>query len=181
MSGSDKLADLKEEFIRMMEYGWGRKGAESIKGRIVALIYLSPAPLTQEEIAKSIINEKTKKHYSQSQISRHLKDLVEAGIISNKSKAGTKIQLYEERETSTFDNFQLLLKERKDFLIEIVEIMDRLVEKWNSLPKTSKESVEGKKFWDVISNYNSAMNLTLDIVKDYIQRFDSQMKGLKNE
>ncbi|MHA2295033.1 MAG: hypothetical protein ACXAEU_15120 [Candidatus Hodarchaeales archaeon] len=179
MSEMDKLSELKDEFINMMEEGWGRKGAESVKGRIIAVIYLSSNPITQEKIAKSIINRSTSKHYSRSQISRHLKDLVQAGIIARKTKPGTKIYEYEGREASTFDNFQLLLVERQQFLLEIVEIMDKLIEKWKTLPRTSKKSAEGIKFKDVVSNYSNMTHITLDIIKDYIKRYEAKMRELE--
>ncbi|MHA2224687.1 MAG: hypothetical protein ACXAC8_05760 [Candidatus Hodarchaeales archaeon] len=181
MSGTETLSDLKEKLIKVFEEGWGRKGAESVKGRIVALVYLSPTELTQEEISRSIINESTKKHYSRSQISRHLKDLVHAGVLARRSKPGTKIQLYTSRRTSSFDNFQQLLIERQAFFSKMVKIIDDIDEKWDSLSESSKTSIEGKKFKEVTSNYSKMTHITLDIIQDYIQRFNSRMTELKNE
>ena len=52
MTHTNTLSGLQEEFIRILEDGFKIEGAEAIVGRIVALIFLSPAPLTQEQIAE---------------------------------------------------------------------------------------------------------------------------------
>ncbi|MFX1251934.1 MAG: MarR family transcriptional regulator [Promethearchaeota archaeon] len=170
MAHTNTLSGLQEEFIRILEDGFKIEGAEAIVGRIVALIFLSPAPLTQEQIA-----EKT--GYSRAQISRHLKRLVQVGLLTNRSKPGTKIQLYEGK--GYVNNFEELLRDRQHFLSEQVKIMDNLKQKWQLLPEEIKKSVEGKKFNEVISSYSKITHLTLDIIQDYLQHFDLRMKELE--
>lgn len=170
MVHTNTLSGLQEEFIRILEDGFKIEGAEAIVGRIVALIFLSPDPLTQEQIA-----EKT--GYSRAQISRHLKRLVQAGLLTSRSKPGTKIQLYESR--GYVNNFEELIRNRNRFLSEQVKIMDNLEQKWKLLPEEIKESAEGKKFKEVISNYSKITHLTLVIIQDYLQHFDLRMKELE--
>jgi len=174
MAKEDKFIRLKEEFIRINEEMIRFRGSDPIIGKIFAIIILSPTPLTQEDIANET-------GYSRSQISRLLKGLEEHQLITTRTQPGSRTQLYEGRARSFLDNFRRLFEVAGKFLSEKSVRLDLILGEIKQLPETTKKTAELKKFNEVVSVYDSMIHAYLDMLDEFVNKFEKRIKDLEKE
>jgi len=170
----DKFSQIRTTFIQTLEEMVKFRGNDPMIARIYAMIVLSPEPLTQEKIAKTT-------GYSRSQISRYLSNLESRQMITKDSMPGSRTQLYGGEAMPFLDGFRAGMEAAERFIQKRLEVMTQILETWQTLPKETKESSEGKKLQEVVSVFSAWMGSYLDLLSEFNQRFDERLKKLERD
>ena len=170
----EKFYQIKSSFIQTLEEMVRFRGNDPIIARIYAMIVLSPEPLTQEKIAKAT-------GYSRSQISRYLANLEQRQMISKDSMPGSKTQLYGGETMSFLDGFRAGMEVAERFIGKRLEVINQILESWQTLPRDTKESPEGKKLQEVVSVFSAWMGSYLDLLSEFNKQFEERLKKLERD
>jgi DNA-binding transcriptional regulator GbsR (MarR family) len=170
----DKFDQIRTSFIRTLEDMVKFRGNDPMIARIYAMIVLSPEPLTQEQIAKAT-------GYSRSQISRYLANLEQRQMITKESMPGSRTQLYGGETIPFLDGFRAGMETAERFIRKRLEVMNQILDAWQSLPNERRKSPEGKKLQEVVSVFSAWMGSYLDLLSEFNQRFDERLKKLEKD
>lgn len=170
----DKFNQIKASFIQTLEEMVKFRGNDPIIARIYAMIVLSPEPLTQERIAK-------KTGYSRSQISRYLANLEQRQMITKESMPGSRTQLYGGETIPFLDGFRSGMEIAERFIKSRMEIMERILTAWQTLPKGTRESADGKKLKEVVTVFSAWFGSYLDLLTEFNQRFNERLEQLERD
>ncbi|MFW9769219.1 MAG: GbsR/MarR family transcriptional regulator [Candidatus Thorarchaeota archaeon] len=171
---NDIFDQIRASFIRALEDMVKFRGNDPMIARIYAMVVLSPEPLTQEQIAKAT-------GYSRSQISRYLANLEQRQMIRKDSMPGSRTQLYGGETIPFLDGFRAGMETAERFIEKRLEVLNQILEAWQSLPKENRTSPEGKKLLEVVSVFSAWMGSYLDLLSEFNQRFDERLKKLEKE
>ena len=174
MEDNKEFSKLKEDLIQIMEKSAIIKGREPLYGRVLGLLTLSLDPLTQEDIQGET-------GYSRSQISRTLKLLEERARISKKSKPGSKTHLYEGRILVFLDNFKETFVETEKYITEMAQDTKNLLDRFNNLPESVRETREGRRYFDVITLIHAYMEVFSTSLDQILRETEEKLKELKRE
>ncbi|MHA1961321.1 MAG: GbsR/MarR family transcriptional regulator [Candidatus Thorarchaeota archaeon] len=172
MTVSKKFTRLRSAFVQTLEEFVQFRGNDPMIARIYAMIVLSPEPLTQEQIAKTT-------GYSRSQISRYLANLEQRQMISKQSTPGSRTMLYGGSARPFFDEFRRGIETAERFIGSKLEVIDHILEEWQSLPAKVKSSDESRKLKEVISTFSAWFGSYLDLLTDFNRRFDERLKKIE--
>jgi DNA-binding transcriptional regulator GbsR (MarR family) len=170
----DKFNQIKSTFIQTLEEMVKFRGNDPMIARIYAMIVLSPEPLTQEKIAK-------RTGYSRSQISRYLANLEQRQMITKDSMPGSRTQLYGGETIPFLEGFRSGMEIAERFIKNRMEVMDRILEAWQGLPKSTRESAEGKKLKEVVTVFSAWFGSYLDLLSEFNQRFNERLEQLEKD
>jgi DNA-binding transcriptional regulator GbsR (MarR family) len=170
----DKFNQIRTSFIQTLEEMVKFRGNDPMIARIYAMIVLSPEPLTQEKIAK-------KTGYSRSQISRYLANLEQRRMISKESMPGSRTQLYGGETIPFLDGFRSGMEIAERFIKSRMDVMKRILEAWQTLPKDTRNSAEGKKLKEVVTVFSAWFGSYLDLLSEFNQRFNERLEQLEKE
>ncbi|TFG08780.1 ArsR family transcriptional regulator [Candidatus Thorarchaeota archaeon] len=174
MVSDERFAQLKASFVQTLEDLVRFRGSDPMVARIYAMIVLSPEPLTQEQIAKST-------GYSRSQISRYLANLEERRMITKESMPGSRTQLYGGQTMPFLDSFRVALETAERFIKSRMDVIDHILDEWENLPRTVKETPEARKLKEVVSVFSAWLGSYQDLLSDFNQRFNERLKDLEKD
>ncbi|MHA2212968.1 MAG: hypothetical protein ACW992_07400, partial [Candidatus Thorarchaeota archaeon] len=60
-----------------------------------------------------------------------------------------------------------------------LEVIDHILEEWQSLPAKVKSSDESRKLKEVISTFSAWFGSYLDLLTDFNRRFDERLKKIE--
>lgn len=149
------LSSTQQKFI----LHWGEMGSSWGINRTVAqihaLLYLSPKPLTAEDICESL-------GVARSNVSNSLKELQNWGIVKVVHVMGDRRDHFESMK-DVWEMFRIVLAERKkrevDPTIEMLRnAVDELDKSGNKDPYTRERLVEMKEFFDTMSGWYNQVN-----------------------
>jgi len=170
----NKFNQIRTSFIQTLEEMVKFRGNDPMIARIYAMIVLSPDPLTQEQIAKTT-------GYSRSQISRYLANLEQRQMITKDSMPGSRTQLYGGETIPFLDGFRSGMEVAERFIKSRLEVMDHILAAWQTLPKESQESAEGKKLKEVVTVFSAWFGSYLDLLTEFNQRFNERLKEIEKD
>jgi hypothetical protein len=67
------------------------------------------------------------------------------------------------------------------FIRKRLEVMNQILDAWQSLPNERRKSPEGKKLQEVVSVFSAWMGSYLDLLSEFNQRFDERLKKLEKD
>ncbi len=153
-----KLSSAEEKFI----LHWGEMGARWGINRTVAeihaLLYLSPKPLTAEEIASTL-------SVARSNVSMSLKELESWGLVSAGHVLGDRREHYESMKDA-WELFKVILDGRRrrevdPTLAVLRECLDDLGKSGTSAPYTKQRLEEMLEFFEIITkSYEQVRDLS---------------------
>jgi DNA-binding transcriptional regulator GbsR (MarR family) len=170
----DIFDQIKASFIQTLVDMVKFRGNDPMFARIYSMIVLSPEPLTQEQIANAT-------GYSRSQISRYLANLEQRQMITKDSMPGSRTQLYGGEAIPFLDGFRSGMEVAERFIESRLEVMNHILATWQTLPKETKESAEGKKLKEVVTVFSAWFGSYLDLLSEFNLRFNKRLKKLEKD
>ena len=102
-------------------------------------------------------------------------------MISKESMPGSRTQLYGGEKIPFLDGFRSGMEIAERFIKNRMDVMDRILEAWQALPKNTRDSDKGKKLKEVVTVFSAWFGSYLDLLSEFNQRFNERLEELETE